>query len=1031
MAKAKGGTGKRVIMWVLLTIVVVALVVVAALPTALSSPWGRKLVTAQLSKAVQGDVSIGALKLSWTGGQALHDINIDVPRPGASLKVTIPDVTMSEALWRQLFGQLKLGRIAVVSPKVLYQRLNADGTPIGGSVPVAVGHSMGSATDGQGQQAQSRIPQDKMTTQPAPATVGSTQTVRLPFIGDIEIMDGDVTITGLDVGTVLFSDISANVTIPRVTGPVMAQLSGSSLQGGTGGTFALHAWVEGLDSSGKLTVESAQGEIWRFADGGKLLADAEVTNFPVAAIDELLTGGEGPLMALFGGNVDLSLSHTLNEEGAAFALKAVGPTLDLSLDATASKGNVVATITAAGANIDIPGVKIEGSSTGIALAGPAVIKATLPKALLDSFLGHDHTLALPPSVTITATIGKAAFPCDGVGRCIFNKAVVNATCATTLFTVGGIPQVGTIAVTALTADIGGDTLAKAPVTVTATLAAVGATAPLAPAIGDNASIVIATTLSVDDHGTVALSDIIASLHAPFYDATFQGRLDDADRLVLTAPAAIRYTVTPERFALLRALTTGVPVKGKAPILTLASPAEITGEVTALTLPLSLASGTGLRDVTATATVSIDTVALSDGKSSAALSGIRASVNASPLSKGVAFHCEGRGQVADASTADAGSIVIYGTATDILDAEGNLSTKGMEAKLSADIKKLPVALLANAMGLQARTLERVDALLGDSADITASADLRGLTGPLKADVKSSNSTLTFNGALADGALTLVKPLKFQATMTPKLSQVILKDINPLLITAVGSDRPLRFDVDVEGFYLPLVPFDKGKVQVGRATLDVGKVVLTNGGPMGIIISILRAHKVEQLKETTAWFTRQYISMKDGAVTVERMDLLVADAFHLATWGHINWPKNSAALFLGLSPQAVKKAFGIAMPKGNMFVIEMKGTPDKIKIDTKKTTARVAALIATGKTGKTGQIIGQLLDASGVDIAGEKPPAPTTQPFPWEGDASVTKAMNTSEEGVEPAAPTEPVDKAKEGNTPENSIKNELKRFFKKL
>jgi len=297
----------------------------------------------------------------------------------------------------------------------------------------------------------------------------------------------------------------------------------------------------------------------------------------------------------------------------------------------------------------------------------------------------------------------------------------------------------------------------------------------------------------------------------------------------------------------------------------------------------------------------------------------------------------------------------------------------------------------------------------------------MNGTIKAEVDGEHSRAKLKGRVEDGVLFLTDPLTGEMEVTETLSKLVLKDVNPLLITAVGGEEPIRLNVDPQGFAWPLLNFEKTQVSIEKAQIDFGKIKCTNGGPVGAILSLLKAHKLSNEKFTTLWFTPQYLSMKEGVLKLERMDFLIADSFHLATWGKVDWPSNKVKMILALTSQTMRKAFGIKIPKEEMFQISMKGTTGKISIDSTSTGARLAALIAEETTGPAGDIVGTILNTQKLALGDGKVPPPKTQPFPWEKDKEVQKNLKTSDA---PAIIPKQVQK------PVKAVEKELKNFLKK-
>jgi len=106
----------------------------------------------------------------------------------------------------------------------------------------------------------------------------------------------------------------------------------------------------------------------------------------------------------------------------------------------------------------------------------------------------------------------------------------------------------------------------------------------------------------------------------------------------------------------------------------------------------------------------------------------------------------------------------------------------------------------------------------------------------------------------------------------------------------------------------------------------------------------------------WFTPLYFSYDKGSLGISRFDLLVMDLYPLATWGTVNFLNDRMDMTIGLTGEAIEKAFKIPVVEPNyMLQLPLRGSIARAKIDKTKLTARLAALFASVAAGPEGLLL----------------------------------------------------------------------------
>ena len=315
-----------------------------------------------------------------------------------------------------------------------------------------------------------------------------------------------------------------------------------------------------------------------------------------------------------------------------------------------------------------------------------------------------------------------------------------------------------------------------------------------------------------------------------------------------------------------------------------------------------------------------------------------------------------------------------------------------AQIDANFQQVPTSVtdtLTLAMGWKTQPLT---ALLGDQISGSATAKIENCSGPITIVLNSPSSRFSLNGVLQKGILLLNQPFIAQVTMTEELSRNFLRGINPLSIAAVQSDGPMTLFVDKEGFSLPIFPWDIQAASIPHARLELGRILCRNQGNIHTALDLLKLGQFSRSNTLTLWFAPLDFSLKEGVLDCERTEFLVSDSIDLATWGEVDLVNNRVDAVLGLTAQALSKAFGIKdLPETYVLQIPMRGPIDNVKIDTGKATAKIALLLAWQKAsssagsiigGSQGALVGGLLGQLAKLPDGNTKAPPAKHPFPWE-------------------------------------------------
>lgn len=967
---------RRRLPWILLAVVLALLAVAAAAPLLISTAPVRNALLGWYNQSVAGALRVDQLSLSWFGGQAAHGVVIHDAQGQAI--VTLDEFSTELTLLDALRGRLPLGS-TVVRGLAMDLRFSADGRS---NLAKALGGDAGTTGQESG----------------APV---------LPVTGNMRLVDSRISIAAPGIDPISLTQLSGEIVTRGADAPIELSFSGQSRQGEMQGSIALDGRIENLTRDGEIDAGAASATV-----------NARIEDLPVDALDRLL-GYQGQLSQTLGER----LSMTLRADGDAarqnLSIHASTPRAELTLE-----GRIV--------------------EHRFQLQKPASARLTVTPEVVDavSRRSGDAVLArLATALPLTLTVDRLTLPLTD-----FSPAAIafEARLATEApLQLSGIPSLGELRVDApllrvsspgageridvslsgqpRTAAGRGDLSLDARVSglfdeagsLTPGRAAVEASA----ALGGLPVALVDAALEQDGLLTTALGETLdlsldARRNAPGQIA-LTAAIDTArlktgpvslavgEAISLTEPASFRATLTP---ALLAAWQ-----HGSAPAVRLEQGVDLTGTLKTLHVPLSPFALSGLQVAGALATVdgasgSIHLLAPS-GRSTR-IDDPRTTFEFSGDERGHG-RLEASGRIRSQGQ-DRGELALQASFDSLLDADGHPAPGAMSLDIEGGMQQLPVALLDQLLADGGM----LSATLGSTADLQFDARLDGLRGPLSLTLKAQHASADIQARLDPQGLSLREPLQAEIEATPELGSQVLSSIHPILETIDRAAAPIRLEIPAEGVRIPLDPFSFERVTVPRMTLDLGQVVMKNGWLLrGIVELGQRFGKLEhtQKDELPAWFTPAVLEIRDGRVLYSRrLDLLLAERLHLATWGHADVSANQSRLVLAFMPETMRRVFGIEVAGEDALRVPINGPLSDPGIDFKSAAADLARLRAQEEVAGENPLAGALLGAvtGKPDRAGGGGPMPpaSLDPLPWAGlFESRGGPAPTASDAATPAAP----------------------------
>ncbi len=210
-----------------------------------------------------------------------------------------------------------------------------------------------------------------------------------------------------------------------------------------------------------------------------------------------------------------------------------------------------------------------------------------------------------------------------------------------------------------------------------------------------------------------------------------------------------------------------------------------------------------------------------------------------------------------------------------------------------------------------------------------------------------------------------PLAFR--VTPKLSQVLLKKINPFLGKAVSAQLPIDVTIKREGFSTPLNDITLNDINA-NLSLDLGELDLRGEGELKQVLDVLG---VSGRSLANVRFTPFSLSLAGGKLSYENMGMGIDDVYLLFS-GNVDLNSKALDLRMTIPGSSLSR---ISWLKGSIgedeaIVIPLTGTFNEPTLDLKLMTDEIAKkALDKGLGGVTDDLIRDKLgDEAGAAVGG---------------------------------------------------------------
>lgn len=458
--------------------------------------------------------------------------------------------------------------------------------------------------------------------------------------------------------------------------------------------------------------------------------------------------------------------------------------------------------------------------------------------------------------------------------------------------------------------------------------------------------------------------------------------DEQARITPNKPSSLFWEITPERYrALIKILR---PELEYTPNFELVRPTPLNLTINALSIPkhwpenlIQLLCQSGVSGDLQLGTTTFRSKSTQEMVQAHNLSG---SIRGTDFSRSIELKLHGNLFAENVPNTEQAGFHFEGNFLNFCSPDGKFNRKGMSLKGDLKLELIPVRQIVGIIPIEERTRQMMQAVLGELVNANIYGEISQQSGPLTIDIKASNFKALLPLQLEPQAIYLRDFVNAEITLTESVNDTFLRDINPL-ITGAFSDHPLKVYINPQDFVIPIHPFSFKEVKIGRASVDLGKIHVHNGGQTQSLMEFLKATEISPDGSMDAWFTPIYMSLQNGVASYSRFDALFAGSVHIALWGSIDLIKDKVRMTLGIAPSTLENKLGIqGLQKKDMFQVKMRGSTEKLELDWSSAYTRIGLIIARTSSG-LGYILGGIVEQL-VNAFGEEPaPPPTTNPFPW--------------------------------------------------
>nr|XP_024397485.1 uncharacterized protein LOC112292842 isoform X1 [Physcomitrium patens] len=273
---------------------------------------------------------------------------------------------------------------------------------------------------------------------------------------------------------------------------------------------------------------------------------------------------------------------------------------------------------------------------------------------------------------------------------------------------------------------------------------------------------------------------------------------------------------------------------------------------------------------------------------------------------------------------------------------------------------------------------------DDALESAAHEYRGKL-PIRGNIYSDRAQAEGLGflSLPQGQIHLLRPLKAELDLTPEFGKLYLVRVNPLLGEIIGPAISEDDLPDITIYAAPkdfLLPSDEYSVRIEpmRTTLAKGQLV------DGVLTLLRRQDLLKGRSQITALTSpiEASINLKTGVIACDRIDLLLADRVHVATWGIMDIHHETVQMTLAIPGSTLRETLGLSRLAHDYYLkIPIRGSMERPQVDFMAAGKGIAQLTLQQQSGSAGQLFSSFFQQSDKEASASEVPKPIDV-LPWD-------------------------------------------------
>lgn len=301
-------------------------------------------------------------------------------------------------------------------------------------------------------------------------------------------------------------------------------------------------------------------------------------------------------------------------------------------------------------------------------------------------------------------------------------------------------------------------------------------------------------------------------------------------------------------------------------------------------------------------------------------------------------------------------------------------------LNLNLSSIPSCLLDHLFP----TKGLIEKLLGPMLSLEGSIEAKGSSGAFDLALNSPQCQASATALFDSSTIRLQKPFSARILPSDTLTDLLMKEVNPLFLTSIQANHPILIQLSPQNFSLPYSPLDLASANIESGLIDIGQVTVENGPSLQSLLAVLKNRRLQSSRQMNAWFTPLAFQLKNGTLKADRLDVLLANSIHLCSWGRINLQNQKLHMYLGLPEDTLASSFNISgLHPDYVLKIPVRGTISHPDLITGSAIAQITALSASQNLPlpKVGKLFGKIVQTA-TQLKNDKDVPPAKRPFPWE-------------------------------------------------